>query len=371
MTESDGFRKRFDALDATVRAALVLRYREDLSTAHVAQLVDAEPAEVEARIARALAELRDGGTPGASDSTAQTSAAAEEFLRHELALTPPDPELSPFQLLAAVRREQHLRRQHRARLTWRICAAVVSTAVIAGAVTLSMGRSADEGRTPPPSVPTTSRTAPPGPDRDVAVPVALPPTTSRTGLDTSLLFGDAADDKALIAKAVASWDRTSGHHRLVHALYATHDPAAAANGLLGYSVILEGTDDRGEQHSAWLTEPNGDPGDTGPFMTVRDDEARTTGRANNGVYLFLTRMPRDLKPNPYPTEFLACALAMQGNHIHLDTARAATTPADEDVAGLRMSSFQQIGMPDPYARVVLQTPGTTVVETLAENPPTS
>ena len=104
MTEQGAFREKFDALDPAMRAALVFRYREGLSPAHVAQLVEIGPGDLAPRMARALTDL---GYP-------------EEALCRNLDELCDDPALSSFALVLAVRTERRQRRFRLRRLVGRI-----------------------------------------------------------------------------------------------------------------------------------------------------------------------------------------------------------------------------------------------------------
>ncbi|GAA1962944.1 hypothetical protein [Catenulispora subtropica] len=97
------FQEQFETFDAKTRAALVFRYREELSSAHVAQLVGERPEQVELRLGRALARLRDRG--------ALTRPLGEDELYQWLDKLRDEPGFSSFSLVLAVRRERGRRRR--------------------------------------------------------------------------------------------------------------------------------------------------------------------------------------------------------------------------------------------------------------------
>jgi hypothetical protein len=96
MMGNEIFQKQFDALDVTMRAALVFRYRENLPLAHVAQLVELPARRLAPRLDRTLTELRESGALDQDGS-------AEEALRQYLEERRDDPALSSFNLVRAVR----------------------------------------------------------------------------------------------------------------------------------------------------------------------------------------------------------------------------------------------------------------------------
>ena len=89
------FREQFGKLDAKARAAVVFRYREDLPPAHVAQLVDETPEQLERLLGRALAHLRECG--------ALPRSSWEDELCTWLDKLRDDPAFSSFSLVLAVR----------------------------------------------------------------------------------------------------------------------------------------------------------------------------------------------------------------------------------------------------------------------------
>ena len=102
MTEHEIFQQQFYALDLTMRAALVFRYREGLPLAHVAELVGRPARKLGPQLDKTLTELH---ASGALPSTTNVALA----LRDELDEMRGDPALSSFGLVRAVRAEQNRR----------------------------------------------------------------------------------------------------------------------------------------------------------------------------------------------------------------------------------------------------------------------
>lgn len=96
MTGQEVFTKQFDALDVTLRAALVFRYREGLPLSHVGQLVDVPARKLEPLLDQTLIQLRESGA-------LDTDGSDEEALQQRLEESRDDPALSSFSLVSAVR----------------------------------------------------------------------------------------------------------------------------------------------------------------------------------------------------------------------------------------------------------------------------
>lgn len=102
MGRHEDFQKTFDALDVTMRAALVFRYRERLPLAHVAQLVERPVRKVGPEIDRVVAGLVDRGVLAAAEEPDLA-----EALAAELDAMRGDPALTSFNLVRAVRAEHN------------------------------------------------------------------------------------------------------------------------------------------------------------------------------------------------------------------------------------------------------------------------
>ena len=102
MDPHEEFQQAFDALDVTMRAALVFRYREGLPLAHVAQLVERPVRKLGPEIDRVVAGLVDRGVLAGTDVPDPAKALATE-----LDAMRGDPALTSFSLVRAVRAEHN------------------------------------------------------------------------------------------------------------------------------------------------------------------------------------------------------------------------------------------------------------------------
>jgi hypothetical protein len=102
MNGHEDFQQTFDALDVTMRAALVFRYREGLPLSHVAQLVERPVRKLGPEMDRVVAGWAESGVLAEADVSDPGPALAAK-----LDAMRGDPALTAFNLVRAVRAEQN------------------------------------------------------------------------------------------------------------------------------------------------------------------------------------------------------------------------------------------------------------------------